>query len=127
MLQKVCGSKGFKKPSRYQKEKDFPPCFIFFSLPDPSRIWHSEGVGDNIRFLCIKPIRPVVNSGFVNQDFDWNVTPEGGMYGFWSSPESPEELGLTCEASISPRKSLVLWLVVWFMAVFPGKERRLLS
>ena len=92
----------------YQKEKEFPLCFVFFSLHDPSRIWHSEGVSDGIRFLCINPIgfmqRPVINDGFVNQDFDWNVTPEGGMSGFWSSPESPEELGLTCEASKSPRE-----------------------
>ncbi|KAF6090842.1 hypothetical protein HJG60_012224 [Phyllostomus discolor] len=99
----MSGSEGFGKPSGYQKGKYFPSGFVFFSLPDPSRIWHSEGLSEDIRFLCIKPVRPVTNSGFVNQDFDWNVTSEGGMYGFWSSPESPEEMGLTCKASVSPQ------------------------
>ncbi|KAF6074869.1 hypothetical protein HJG60_009293 [Phyllostomus discolor] len=99
---RMSGSEGFEKPGGYQERKDFLSHFVFFSLPDPSRIWHSVGVSEDIRFLCIKPIRPVTNSGFVKQDFDWNVTPEGGMYGFWSSPESPEELGLTCKASVSP-------------------------
>ena len=28
----------------YQKGKDFPSYLVFFSLPDPSRTWHSEGV-----------------------------------------------------------------------------------
>ena len=89
----------------YQKGKDFPLHLVFFSLSDPSRIWHSEGVSNNIRFLCINPLRPVINSEwFVNRYFDWNVTPEGGMSGFWLSPGSPEELGLTCEASKSPRE-----------------------
>ena len=74
----------------YQKEKDFPLHLVFFSLSDPSRIWHSEEVSNDIRFLCINPLRPVINGGFVNRDFDWNVMPEGGMYGVWSSPESPE-------------------------------------
>lgn len=129
MLQKVCGRESFEKPGGYQKEKDFPSHFVFFSLPDPSRIWHSEGVSNNIRFLCIKPIRPVTNSGFVNQDFDWNVMPEGGMYGFWSSPESPEELGLTCEeASLSPHTKKPGILVGCAVhSSLSRKERRLLS
>ena len=88
------------------KDKDFPSHFGFFSLPDPSRIQHSEGIRDGIRFLCIKPIRPVVNRSSVNQDFNWNGMPEGGVSGLWMSPESPEELGLTFEASKSPWKKL---------------------
>ena len=46
----------------YQKGKDFPLHLVFFSLSDPSRIWHSEGVSNSIRFLCINPLRPVINS-----------------------------------------------------------------
>ena len=106
-----------------RRKRDFPSHLVFFSLPDPSRTWHSEGVSNDIRFLCINPLRPVINGGLLSKIFDWNVTPEGGMSGFWLSPESPEELGLTCKA----RKSLVPCLVVQFMAVFPEKERRLLS
>ena len=49
----------------YQKGKDFPSYLVFFSLPDPSRIWHSEGVSDDIRFLCINPLRPVINGGLL--------------------------------------------------------------
>ena len=49
----------------YQKEKDFPSHLVFFSLPDPSRTWHSEGVSDDIRFLCISPLRPVINGGLL--------------------------------------------------------------
>ena len=49
--------------------------------------------------------------------------PKGGIPGFWLLPESLEKLGLTFEASESPqKKSLVPWLVVWFMEVSPGKE-----
>ena len=57
--------------------------FVFFSLPDPSRMWHSEGGSEDIGFLCIKPIRQVANGGFVNQDIDWDVVPEGGVLGLW--------------------------------------------
>ena len=49
----------------YQKEKDFPLHFVFFSLPDPSRTWHSKGVSNDIRFLCINPLRPVINGGLL--------------------------------------------------------------
>ena len=49
----------------HQKEKDFPLNLVFFSLSDPSRIWHSEGVSNDIRFLCINPLRPVINSGLL--------------------------------------------------------------
>ena len=68
---KLCGvSNGRYKAWRcnldgYQKEKDFPSHLVFFSLPDPSRIWHSEGVSDDIRFLCINPLRPVINGGLL--------------------------------------------------------------
>ena len=103
--------------------KGFSFMLCIFALPNPSRTWHSEGVSDDVRFLCINPLRPVINGGFVNQDFDWNVMPEGGMSRVWLTPEGPEELGLTCKA----RKSLVPCLVVQFMAVFPGKEQRSLS
>ena len=49
----------------YQKGKDFPLHLVFFSLSDPSRIWHSEGVSNDIRFLCINPLRPVINSSLL--------------------------------------------------------------
>ena len=49
----------------YQKEKDFPSHLVLLSLPDPSRTWHSEGVSDDIRFLCINPLRPVINGGLL--------------------------------------------------------------
>ena len=49
----------------YQKEKDFPSQFVFFSLPDSSIIWHSEAVSDDIRFPCIEPLRPVINAGLL--------------------------------------------------------------
>ena len=74
------------------KDKDFPSCFIFFSLPYLCRKWHSEGVSEDIRFLCIKPVRPVANGGFVNGDFDWNFMPEGSMPGLGLSLKSFEEL-----------------------------------
>ena len=47
----------------YQKEKDFPSHLVFFSLPNPSRT--SEGVSDDIRFLCINPLKPVINGGLL--------------------------------------------------------------
>ena len=46
-------------------------------------MWHSEGGSEDIGFLCIKPIRQVANGGFVNQDIDWDVVPEGGVLGLW--------------------------------------------
>ena len=51
----------------YQKEKDFPSHFVFFSLSDPSRIWHSEGVSDDIRFLCTNLLRSIINGGLWTQ------------------------------------------------------------
>lgn len=50
---------------KVDKEKYFPSCFVFFFPPDIFKIWHVEGVSDDIRFLCINPRRPVVDSGFV--------------------------------------------------------------
>ena len=105
------------------KDKDFPSCFIFSSLPDPSRIWHSEGVSGEIRSLCIKPIKPIANGGFVNQDFDWNVMPEESMLGLWLLPGSLEELGLTFKASESPlEKSLVKSLLCDLWQPFQGRN-----
>ena len=65
---------------------------ISFSLPDLSRIQHSEGESDDLRFLGIKPVRLVANVGFFNQEFDWNAMPEGGMPGLRLLPESLEKL-----------------------------------
>ena len=48
-----------------RRKRDFPSHLVFFSLPDPSRTWHSEGVSDDIRFLCINPLRPVINGGLL--------------------------------------------------------------
>ena len=48
-----------------RRERIFHHTWYFFSLPDPSRIWHSEGVSDDIRFLCINPLRPVINGGLL--------------------------------------------------------------
>ena len=31
----------------------------------PPVTWHSEGVSDGIRFLCINPLRPVINGGLL--------------------------------------------------------------
>ena len=80
-----------------------------------SEWWH--------RFLCIKPISPVVNGGFVNQDFDWNVMPEESMLGLWLLPGSLEELGLTFKASESPlEKSLVKSLLCDLWQPFQGRN-----
>ena len=49
--------------SEYCEGKDVPSHFVFFSFPNLSGTWHSEGVGNDIRFLCIKPTRPVANDG----------------------------------------------------------------
>ena len=65
---KLCVSNGRYKAGRYNlggyQGKDFPSHFVFFSPPDPLRTWHSEGVNDDIRFLCIEPIRPVIKWWF---------------------------------------------------------------
>ena len=58
-------------------------------------------MSEDVRLLCIKPVRPVADGGFVNRDFDWNVVPEGSMCGPWLSPESLKELRLTFKASES--------------------------
>ena len=65
-------------------------------------MWHSEGMSDDIRLLCMKPIRPVANGGFISKDFEWNVMSEGGMPWLWLLPESLEELGLTFKARERP-------------------------
>ena len=56
----------------------------------------------NIKFPFHKTIKLVSNCGFNNQDFDWNVMPEGGMPGLWLLPESLEKLRLTLETSKGP-------------------------
>ena len=48
-----------------RRKRIFLRTWYFFSLPDPSRTWHSEGVSDDIRFLCINPLRPVINGGLL--------------------------------------------------------------
>ena len=50
---------------RISEGKGFSLHLVFFSLSNPSRIWHSEGVSNDIRFLCINPLRPVINSGLL--------------------------------------------------------------
>ena len=50
----------------------------------------------------MEPIILVSNYGFSNQDFDWNIMPEGGMPGLWLLPESLEELKSTLETNKSP-------------------------
>ena len=57
-----------------------------------------------------------------NWDFDWNVTPEGGTTGFWSLPESPEGLGLTCEASKSPWEKA--WYLGWLWGLWQSFQGR---
>ena len=66
--------------------------------------------------------RPVINDGFVNQDFDWNVMPEGGMSRFWLSPEGPEELGLTFKASESPQEKA--WYFGWLCSLWQSFQGR---
>ena len=48
-----------------RRKRIFHCTWYFFSLPDPSRTWHSEGVSDDKRFLCINPLRPVINGGLL--------------------------------------------------------------
>ena len=46
------------------------------------------------------------------------------MSGFWPSPESPEELGLTCEARESPQEKA--WYFGWLCGSwqpFPGRNK----
>ena len=50
-----------------RRKRIFHCTWYFFSLPDPSRTWHSEGVSDDIRFLCINPLRPVINGGLLTK------------------------------------------------------------
>ena len=48
-----------------RRKRIFHCTWYFFSLPDPSRTWHSEGVSDDIRFLCINPLKLVINDGLL--------------------------------------------------------------
>ena len=50
---------------RISEGKGFSLHLVFFSLSDPSRTWHSKGVSNDIRFLCINPLRPVINSSLL--------------------------------------------------------------
>ena len=55
-----------------------------------------------MKLFCMKPIRPVPNCSFYNQDFDWNAMLEGDMSGLWLFPESIEEWTLTFNANERP-------------------------
>ena len=54
-----------KMYERISEGKGFSLHLVFFSLSDPSRIWHSEEVSNDIRFLCINPLRPVINGSLL--------------------------------------------------------------
>ena len=49
-------------------------------------------------FFFLKPIRPVSNCGFNNQDFDWNIMHKEGMSGLLLLPERLEDLRLIFKA-----------------------------
>ena len=66
-------------------------------------------------------MKPVSNCDFINQDFVWNVMPEGSMQGLWLLLESLEKLRLTFEAI----KSLLdKWLGTVFGCVVHGSLSR---